>query len=121
MSDATVTSSKRRWPSVSGILIFAGCAVVAAVFAFPVFFMVTSSFKLEPEIMRVPIKWLPDSILDFRQYQLAAQIAPIWTYLFNSMLMSVTNVVVTCFFSALAGYGFAKFDFPGRTLLFYFV
>ncbi len=102
-------------------LIVAGCVVVAALFAFPVFFMVTSSFKLEPDIMRIPIKWLPDSFFDLRQYALAAEIAPIWTYLGNSILISVINVLFTCFFSALAGYGFAKFEFPGRTLLFYFV
>ena len=37
------------------------------------------------------------------------------------LLIAVLNVSCTVFFSALAGYGFAKFRFRGRRVLFYFV
>lgn len=96
-------------------------AAAALPFAFPVLFMMTSSFKAEWEIQAVPVHWLPHDFQGLAQYVHAADLAPLWRYFFNSALMSVINVVVTCFFSALAGYGFAKFRFPGRTFLFYFI
>ena len=92
---------------------------VAFIFAFPIFFMVTSSFKGEWEVQSIPIHWLPYDFQGVGRYAFAAEIAPLWRYFFNSVLMSVVNVVVTCFFSALAGYGFAKFRFPGCTFFFY--
>jgi ABC-type glycerol-3-phosphate transport system permease component len=96
-------------------------AAAALPFAFPVLFMMTSSFKAEWEIQAVPVHWLPHDFQGLAQYVHAADLAPLWRYFFNSALMSLINVVVTCFFSALAGYGFAKFRFPGRTFLFYFI
>jgi ABC-type glycerol-3-phosphate transport system permease component len=105
----------------AGFARLAIAAAVALVFFFPVYFMVSSAFKAEPEILANPIHWMPHDFQGLGQLYRAAGIAPLWRYLFNSSLLSVVNVMVTVFFGALAGYGFAKFDFRGRTLLFYFV
>jgi multiple sugar transport system permease protein/arabinosaccharide transport system permease protein len=102
-------------------LLFAGALVLAAVWAFPVYFMVTSAFKAEPEIMAIPIHWWPHDFQWLARFREAANFAPLWWYFFNSSIFAVTHVVVTVFFGALAGFGFAKYSFPGRTLLFYFV
>jgi len=99
-----------------------GAALVLAILsAFPIWFMVTSAFKAEPEIMAIPIHWWPHEFQGLGRFREAANFAPLWWYLFNSSIFAVTHVVVTVFFGALAGFGFAKYDFPGRTLLFYFV
>ena len=37
------------------------------------------------------------------------------------MVFSLAHVAVTVFFGALAGFGFAKYRFPGRTILFLLV
>jgi multiple sugar transport system permease protein len=39
-------------------------------------------------------------------------------YLFNSIVISVATVVFTLAVSMLGGYGFARFDFPGKDILF---
>jgi ABC-type glycerol-3-phosphate transport system permease component len=83
--------------------------------------MVTSAFKAEPEIMAIPIHWWPHDFQWLARFREAANFAPLWWYFFNSSIFAVTHVVVTVFFGALAGFGFAKYSFPGRTLLFYFV
>jgi multiple sugar transport system permease protein/arabinosaccharide transport system permease protein len=93
----------------------------AAVFAFPIWFMVTSAFKAEAEIQAIPIHWLPQDFQWFARFTEAADFAPLWHYVLNSTLLSTVHVVVTVFFGALAGFGFAKYRFPGRTLLFFFV
>lgn len=44
--------------------------------------------------------------------------AGIWRYLFNTAVVSLTTVVLTLLISLLGGYAFARFDFPGKNLLF---
>jgi ABC-type glycerol-3-phosphate transport system permease component len=49
------------------------------------------------------------------------QIIPVWSNLYNSLFTTVTGTLTTLFFCALAGFAFAKYRFPGRNGLFYFV
>lgn len=102
-------------------MVFVTAAVLAFSFGFPLYFMFTSSFKAESEVLAMPLHWLPHDFQGLKQYIKAFQIAPIGRFFLNSTLMTVLDVVFTVFFSALAGYGFAKFSFPGRRFLFYFV
>lgn len=96
-------------------------ALVAATSAFPIWFMVTSSFKAETEVLAIPVHWLPHEFQGFGRFLEAADYAPLWRYLGNSLLLALVHVVVTVFFGALAGFGFAKYRFPGRGVLFFFV
>jgi ABC-type glycerol-3-phosphate transport system permease component len=77
--------------------------------------------KAEPEIQAIPIHWLPHDFQWFRRFREAAEFAPLWRYFFNSTLLSLVHVAITEFFGALAGFGFAKYRFPGRGFLFFFV
>jgi multiple sugar transport system permease protein len=113
--------TKRRRGGVARWVFFGLALVLAAVFAFPLWFMVTSAFKAESEIMAVPVHWLPHDFQGLQQFRDAASEAPIGRYLFNSMLLSLIQVAVTVFFGALAGFGFAKYRLPFRRLLFFFV
>ncbi|HTI82562.1 MAG TPA: carbohydrate ABC transporter permease [Acetobacteraceae bacterium] len=111
------------WPELRRAragLVLVGLAA-AVIFAFPIWFMVTSAFKAETEIQAIPIHWWPHEFQGLARFQEAADFAPLWRYLFNSTLYSVVHVVVTVFFGALAGFGFAKYRFPGRTVLFFLV
>jgi multiple sugar transport system permease protein len=102
--------------------VFLSIALTAAlVFAFPLWFMATSAFKAEPEIQAIPIHWLPHDFQWLAQFKLAGEIAPLWLYFTNSMIFSLAHVAGTVFFGAMAGFGFAKYRFPGRTILFLLV
>jgi multiple sugar transport system permease protein len=90
----------------------------AAIFAFPIWFMASSAFKAEAEVQAIPMHIFPHDFQWLAQFRLAAEIAPLWRYFFNSWLYATVHVGVTVFFAALAGFGFAKYRFPGRTLLF---
>src|SRR5262249_16313975 len=83
-------------------------SVMAVLFAFPIWFMVTSAFKAETEIEAIPMHLIPWQFQGIAQFRLAAQIAPIWTYFLNSWPQRLTHVGATAFFGALAGFGFAK-------------
>ena len=90
----------------------------AAIFAFPIWFMVSSAFKAETEVQAIPLHFFPHDFQGFAQFRQAAEIAPLWRYFLNSWIYAASHVVITVFFGALAGFGFAKNRFPGRTLLF---
>jgi multiple sugar transport system permease protein len=45
----------------------------------------------------------------------------IWRGFVNSLLIAVTSTVLTLYFSALAGYGFSKYQFRGKNILFLIV
>lgn len=92
--------------------------VLAGAFAFPIWFMVSSAFKAEVEIQAIPMHILPWAFQGLGQFRLAAEIAPMWTYFANSWLYALSHVIITVFFGALAGFGFAKYRFPGRSVLF---
>jgi len=101
--------------------LFVVALAAAVVFAFPIFVMITSAFKAEEEIQSIPIHWLPHHFQWFARFREAAEFAPLWRYFANSSLYAVVHVAATVFFGALAGFGFAKYRFPGRTFLFFFV
>jgi len=95
--------------------------VITITFAFPLYFMVISSFKLDQDVLSNTIELVPKEFQGLTNFQRAFEVVPMARFFFNSALMAVIDVVVTVFFSALAGYGFAKFNFHGKRLLFGFI
>jgi multiple sugar transport system permease protein len=96
-------------------LILLGGAILTCI---PIFYMVSSSFKTEAEIFAVPIHWIPHNFQGLDNYFKAFAVAPFGRFFINSVIMSGVRVVAAIFFSALAGYGLAKFKFPGNRFVF---
>ena len=92
-------------------------ALAAAVTVIPVIWTVLSSLKSNETIFAVPMQWLPDS-LHWNNYIDAFEVAPFARYFLNSTIIAASVTATTIFFGALAGYGFSKFRFPGRDLVF---
>ena len=46
---------------------------------------------------------------------------PVGQNAFNSVFTTIMGTITSLFFCALAGFAFAKYRFPGRKFLFYFV
>ncbi len=97
-------------------LLIAGAVLIAS----PVVWMVTTSLKDEKEVFKIPINWIP---VAFRtdNYVRAWNLVPWGSYFFNSVFVATSVTALTLVFCALAGYGFAKYRFWGRDLLFVLV
>lgn len=81
---------------------------------YPFVFMVQTSFKNNSQLMNE--FWSPALPLHLDNYARAAvAIAP---YVLNSVIVSGTTVVGVLVLSSLSAYVFARFTFPGSTLLF---
>lgn len=106
--------------AVQTLLLYAVVIVGLLLFCVPVYYMVTTSFKAEAEVVAIPIHWLPHEFKP-ENYPEAFATAPFALYFYNSLVVALAVVVSTLFFSGLAGYGFAKFHFPGKNLAFLLV
>jgi multiple sugar transport system permease protein len=92
-------------------------ALAAIVTVVPVIWTVLSSFKTNETIFAIPMRWFPTA-LNWNNYTDAFQVAPFGRYFLNSTIVAVAVTATTVFFGAMAGYGFSKFRFPGRNVLF---
>ena len=85
----------------------------------PFVMMIFSSFKTNLEVLRVPPTFLPEHFtLDNYVKIFNDPKLPLLRFYGNSAFVSIFNVVSTLFTSSLVGYMFAKFEFPGKRILF---
>lgn len=83
----------------------------------PILTAVFNSVKLENQILSMNMTFFPQSI-HFDNYQYVFDRADkYFTYFRNSIVITVSSVLLTVVFSSLAGYAFAKLPFKGRELL----
>ncbi|RED32304.1 carbohydrate ABC transporter permease [Paenibacillus sp. VMFN-D1] len=86
-------------------------------FAFPLFWMLSTSLKTISEIHRVPMTWFPGRLQwsNFRQIFIDA---PLGRFLWNSVWYSAVTVAAVVFTSAMAAFAFARLRARGSLLLF---
>ncbi len=81
----------------------------------PFIWMIGTSFKPLQEIL--VLRFLPQNpTLENYSYVLTETALPRW-YI-NSLIVAVLSTISVAFFDSLAGYVFAKFDFPGKKIVF---
>jgi multiple sugar transport system permease protein len=101
---------------------FAFAYIIASAFAiislFPLYWMVTTAIKPPTSIMSLPPQWIPTSFTldNFRE---AFANNPVLRWTFNSIIVAGSVTAFQLIFATMAGYGFAKKDFPGKEILFW--
>lgn len=88
----------------------------------PFLFTILSSFKTLDEIRQVPPTFLPQNFTTANyETVLNDNDLPLLIFYRNSVIVAVSNVVLVLFTSSLFGYIFAKFQFWGKRLLFWYI
>lgn len=80
----------------------------------PFAWMLSSSLKQNNQVFTVPIQWIPTE-LRWENYAEIWDRIPLWTYLGNSMILSVSVTALQVLTGSFAAYGFAKVRFPAGT------
>lgn len=94
-------------------------AAAALVFVLPIAWAALASFKPEAEAVRPPLPPWPTTGLSLATYHaLDGFGAGVARSTANSLAVALLTVLLSCAFGTLAGYGFSRFRFPGRGLLF---
>jgi multiple sugar transport system permease protein len=93
-------------------------SVSLVLFLFPLVWAAITSVKPREEAAASPPTGLPTSISLENYAKLAAYGEGIMTYIGNSVAVALMTVVFTAVVATLAGYGFSRFRFRGRNVLF---
>lgn len=143
---ASNSISKRKNPvyEITSVIII---TIFALSFLFPLYWIITGSFKTPAAVNSVTPVWFPKEwVLTNYQKLFSKQTAPLWEliipfsryfnngksivfsagprvpaavrWLLNTVVMAVVAMILTCITSALAGYALAKKKFVGRTVVF---
>ena len=87
------------------------------VMVIPFIWMLSTSFKGMNEVFTYPIEWIPRNP-SLAAYQTLFKKVPYFTYLWNSVKVSVIACIGTFFSCTMAGFAYAKVKFAGRDKLF---
>ena len=98
------------------ILYYAVCSILAVLFLFPLVWTALMTLKSPEEASAAPPTFLPTHI-DFQSYTSIFD-AGILSYLVNSTSVVVATVIAAVALSMFAGYGFSRFNFPGKNIIF---
>ena len=105
---------------LTGIAIHLIMAVIVVVCLFPVLWMCIISVKTVGESI-TGFNALRIETPTLANYKRLFELIPLGQNLYNSLFSTILGTVTSLFFCALAGFAFAKYRFPGREALFYFV
>ncbi|WP_027086287.1 carbohydrate ABC transporter permease [Cohnella panacarvi] len=108
-------NSKWRY-GVTGISV-ALKSVVLLIFLFPFVWMITTSLKTFPETMIFPPKLLP-ALPQWSNFVTAMQSGPFLTYTKNSIIVTLSIIVIQMLVMIPAAYAFAKYKFRGQHFFF---
>ena len=127
-------ATKKR---VYRIVSFICVGILAFLFAFPLYWIITGAFKTGKEINSTTPVWVPTE-WDIGNFQrlMSKRSAPLFNltvgkylisgptvpaairWLINTVFMSVASMLITCLTAAMAGYALAKKRFIGRGVVF---
>jgi multiple sugar transport system permease protein len=102
------------------VVIYGILALGAFMMLLPFAWMLSSSFMSAREVIARPLTWIP-SALRFENYGALSNAIPLGRMYLNSLIVTTLTTFGILLSSSLAGYGFAKFQFPGRDFLFLLV
>lgn len=99
------------------IIIYTFLTLFTLYFLFPFVWMILTAFKTEGEAFTFPPKIFP-SIWHFDNFIKAWNSQPFYLYLKNSVIVTVLTTIGQLISCALVAYGFARYEFKGKNILF---
>jgi ABC-type glycerol-3-phosphate transport system permease component len=86
----------------------------------PFLWLISSSLKTVTQYFAVPMQWIPNPAMWSNYVEVFVQYNFL-RYILNSVWLATYCMIVTTISSAFVAYGFARFRFPGRDVLFILV
>ncbi|MDF2959526.1 MAG: putative transport system permease, partial [Paenibacillus sp.] len=96
---------------LNSIIRYVFLSLCSVIFVFPLYWMVTGSLKQQISIWALPPDWFP-KIIHWGYYKHLFVDNPTLGWLGNSVFICLVSVVFILIISAMAGYSYAKKQFP---------
>lgn len=110
---------------ISRLILYTLLLIGAAIILVPFLWMVSTSLKTEQQLFVWPPQWIPNPIA-FENYLDAwaelGSIAPgltFWRIIGNTLFITVLAMFAEMFSASIVAYGFARFHFWGRDVIFF--
>lgn len=104
-------------PHIRKLLVVLVLVFFAAIFAFPFYWMVITSFEPLKDFMKLPLVFFPRHFIP-ENYIRAIHYMPFFKYFLNSSWIAIMSTIGTTLTSSFVAYGFSKIKWPMRDLIF---
>lgn len=109
---------KRFHFSPKKFLVYLCLIIGAIIMVFPFYWMLVSALKTTAEFNSYPPTWVPENWFNLENFKTAFSKAPFVTYFMNSVIVTISCVIVTGFTTILAAFAFSRLKFKGRDVIF---
>ncbi|QHQ34344.1 carbohydrate ABC transporter permease [Algicella marina] len=107
---------KSRW---NAAIRYSLLIIVGFIMIYPLLWLIGASFKTNAEMFSSPWFWPKEPTVDgYIQGWKTSTPYTFATFFFNSMQIAIPKVIGTAISSTLVAYGFARFEFPGKKIVF---
>lgn len=113
-----MSSKEAPGPFVRKGITLAILVVLALMFLFPFFWIVSSALQTTREQLSLPLTWLP-KVPQWENFAVAWHTLPFTSYVFHSLLIVMFSTAGAVASAAWCAYGFARLRFFGRSIWFY--
>jgi len=113
--ESSLTRFRRR--HAGKVVAYVVLSITAIVSIFPFLWMVSTSLKGQGQIFAWPPKLIPDPVV-WSNYPEVFDTLPFHRFFLNTAFYTSMVVLGQVVFCSLAGYAFARLQFPGRDLIF---
>ncbi|MCY9667981.1 carbohydrate ABC transporter permease [Paenibacillus alginolyticus] len=112
-------SKRRSWKKViSAVIVYLLLFLIALVFLGPFLWLLSTSLKVNANVYKFPPQLIPWPI-NFKNYLDVFHIMPLWSYIWNTIVMTFLGVVLNVVICTATAYPIARIHFPGRNFVFY--
>ena len=88
---------------------------IAFIYLYPVLYMFSRSLMDKRDLLDSSAKWIPSSIT-LSNYKQAIDTMDYWNSLLKNLVIALTATVCQVFITSWVGYGFARYNFPGKLM-----
>jgi ABC-type glycerol-3-phosphate transport system permease component len=114
----TVTQRRTRAKvRVKHLILYLILITLSIFYLLPLYWMISTSLKQTGSEMVIPPQWVPNPVVWQNYVDVFVQV-PLTLYIRNSLIITLTATIFGVLTASLAGYGFARTQFPGRNFLF---
>lgn len=108
---------KRKSVKPGKIMLYLVLLVIAIIMLVPFAWMLSASLKLDKDVFKFPIEWIPKNPRWKNYLDIWTKI-PMFTFVMNTVKLTVIVTCLQLITSSFAAYAFAKLEFKAKNLLF---
>lgn len=113
-------SSGKLATALGKIFLYLMMILITYIFLYPFIYLLVTSVMTNDDLNNFTVEWIPRS-LNFKNYTMAAEFMKFFNSLKNSLFSTVLTTLGQLISCSMAGYGLARYKFPGKKLVFMIV